>query len=173
MHGIPHISHPRSIGAPQPGHSISIPPCKNKNALSPSRDKAFEQTLCGTTLGCRGLADTTAHCPLSRADGITPVTRPHLLASSFSRRLQGDFPPFPSPPRTKRRLSLQGGGSVLVPIHAKTVQFLIHNITFCLFVNRFFPEKGAKDGFSIRIPHVMSNSTLLHMKKERPKGVPF
>ena len=65
------------------------------------------------------------------------------------------------------------GGSVLVPIHAKTVQFLIHNITFCLFVNRFFPEKGAKDGFSIRIPHVMSNSTLLHMKKERPKGVPF
>ena len=66
-----------------------------------------------------------------------------------------------------------GGGDVLVPIHAKTVQFLIHNITFCLFVNRFFPEKGAKDGFSIRIPHVMSNSTLLHMKKERPKGVPF
>ena len=46
-------------------------------------------------------------------------------------------------------------------------------MTFCLFVNRFFPEKGAKDGFSIRIPHVMSNPTLLHMKKERPKGVPF
>ena len=59
------------------------------------------------------------------------------------------------------------------PYPRQTVQFLIHNITFCLFVNRFFPEKGAKDGFSIRIPHVMSNSTLLHMKKERPKGVPF
>lgn len=170
MHGIPHISHPCSIGAPQPGHSISIPPCKNKNALSPSRDKALGKTLCGTTLGCRDLADTTAHSPPSRADGITLVTRPYLLASSFSRRLQGDFrPPCPSASHQTAAL-FAGGGSVLVPIHAKTVQFLIHNITFCLFVNRFFPEKGAKDGFSIRIPHVMSNSTLLHMKKERPKS---
>ena len=59
------------------------------------------------------------------------------------------------------------------PYPRQTVQFLLYDITFCPVVNRFFPEKGAKDGFSIRIPHVMSNSTLLHMKKERPKGVPF
>ena len=69
--------------------------------------------------------------------------------------------------------SLPRGRGRTRPYPRQTVQFLIHNITFCLFVNRFFPEKGAKDGFSIRIPHVMSNSTLLHMKKERPKGVPF
>ena len=69
--------------------------------------------------------------------------------------------------------SLPRGRGRTRPYLRQTVQFLIHNITFCLFVNRFFPEKGAKDGFSIRIPHVMSNSTLLHMKKERPKGVPF
>ena len=119
MHGIPHISHPRSIGAPQPGHSISIPPCKNKNALSPSRDKALGKTLCGTTLGCRGLADTTAHGPLSRADGITPVTRPHLLASSFSWRLQGDFPCRSCPPCTQRQLSSQVSGQLLFLFHAR------------------------------------------------------
>ena len=69
--------------------------------------------------------------------------------------------------------SLPRGRGRTRPYPRQTVQFLIHNITFCLFVNRFFPEKGAKDGFSIRIPHVMSNSTLLHMKKVRPTGVPF
>ena len=54
------------------------------------------------------------------------------------------------------------------PYPRQTVQFLIHNITFYLFVNRFFPEKGGKGGFSIRSPHVTSNSTPRHMKKERP-----
>lgn len=37
------------------------------------------------------LREAAPHSPLSRADGVTPVTRPHLLASSFSRRLRGDF----------------------------------------------------------------------------------
>lgn len=43
------------------------------------------------------LRDTAAHCPLSRAGALSGTTRPRLLASSFSRRLQGDFrPEFPS-----------------------------------------------------------------------------
>ena len=123
MHGIPHISHPCSIGAPQPGHSISIPPRKNKNALSPSRDKAFGKTLCGTTLGCRGLADTTAHHPLSRADAVTGIMRPLLLASSFGGKLQGDFhAPHPSALHQTAAL-FAGTGGLLVLIYAKMFNY--------------------------------------------------
>ena len=125
MHGIPHISHPCSIGAPQPGHSISIPPRKNKNALSPSRDKAFGKTLCGTTLGCRGLADTTAHHPLSRADAVTGIMRPLLLASSFGGKLHGDFhAPHPSALHQTAAL-FAGTKGVLVLIHAKMFNYRI------------------------------------------------
>ena len=53
--------------------------------------QSVEKTLCGTTLGCRPLTGTTAHSPPLRADAVTGITRPRLLASSFSRRLQGDF----------------------------------------------------------------------------------
>ena len=35
--------------------------------------------------------ETTPHSPPTRGNGVTSVTRPSLLASSFSRRLQGDF----------------------------------------------------------------------------------
>ena len=69
--------------------------------------------------------------------------------------------------------SLPRGRGRTRPYPRQTVQFLIHNITFCLFVNRFFPEKGTKAGFSICSPHVMSNSALLHAKKERPEGRSF
>ena len=56
--------------------------CKRQSVL---------KTLCGTTLGCRPLTEGGRSQPAAQADGITPVTRPRLLASSFSRRLQGDF----------------------------------------------------------------------------------
>ena len=74
--------------------------------------------LCGTTLLAASL---TGHGPSRlpiQADGITPVTRPRLLASSFSRRLQGDIRRRASPPRTKRRLSLGVSKRVLVLFHA-------------------------------------------------------
>lgn len=51
------------------------------------------------------------------------------------------------PPCTNPAALFTGTKGLLVLIYAKTVQFLIHNITFCLFVNRFFPEKGAKGHF--------------------------
>ena len=178
MHGIPHISHPRSIGAPQPGHSISIPPRKNKNALSPSRDKALGKTLCGTTLGCRGLADTTAHSPPSRADGITPVTRPYLLASSFSRRLQGDFRP-PRPSALHQTAALFAGTKgVLVLIYAKNVQLLVYHTTFSPIVNgkvrEFLPLcpffRGGEESAALRRGNAPPFSLGLAQRK-RPRPV--
>ena len=75
------------------------------------------------------------HCPLSRADGITPVTRPRLLASSFSRRLQGDFhAPFLS--------AFHRHGGSLCRLRCATRPYLRHcirlpehHIMFCRFVN--------------------------------------
>lgn len=112
-------------------HPFSIVNRTQKNTLCLyTRDKV-RNTLCGTTLGCRGLADTTAHCPPSRADALTGINRPHLLASSFSRKLQGDFhPPHPSALHQTAAL-FAGTKGVLVLIHAKMFNYWIIISRFC------------------------------------------
>ena len=92
---------------------------KTKNALPLNSETKRLKTLCGTTLLAGPLAERGhSRLPL-QADGITPVTRPRLLASSFSRRLQGDFHRRACPPRTKRRLSLQTFDRLLFLFFAK------------------------------------------------------
>ena len=87
------------------------------------RDKALEKTLCGTTPGCRALADATA-CRLPiQADGVTPVTRPHLLASSFSRKLQGDFRPLRPSALHQTAALFAGIKGILVLIYAKMFNY--------------------------------------------------
>ena len=112
-----------------------IPPLKKKKRFASfARDKAF-LTLCGTTLGCRTLAGCGRSQPAAQADGITPVTRPRLLASSFSRRLQGDFhAPFLS--------AFHRHGGSLCRLRCATRPYLRHcirlpehHIMFCRFVN--------------------------------------
>ena len=61
----------------------------------------------------RSLRNTAPRACKLQADGITPVTRLLLLASSFRERLQGDFRRRACPPFTKRRLSSQTFGRVL------------------------------------------------------------
>ena len=54
------------------------------------------------------------------------------------------------------------------PYPRQTVQFLIHHITFCLFVNRFFPEKCAKGHFSTRHSRVTAGPLSRTAKKGTP-----
>ena len=71
---------------------------EKKRPASFSRDKAFTQTLCGTTLGCRPLTGrgrsspaVTGRCFIGHQASLP------THAQSFSRRLQGDFhPAFPA-----------------------------------------------------------------------------
>ena len=107
-------------GPPAYGTIHRHPPFgKKKRLVSQLRDKAFENTLRYHS-SCRvPLRNTAPHACQLQADGITPVTRPRLLASSFSRRLQGDFHRRACPPRTKRRLSLQTFDRLLFLFFAK------------------------------------------------------
>ena len=82
--------------------------------------------------------ESTAHSPPSRADAVTGINRPRLLASSFSRRLQGDFhAPLLSVLHQPTALFAETEG-LLVLIHAKHIQLPIHNIMFSPFVNGVF-----------------------------------
>ena len=91
------------------GTVSSCPAEKEKTLCLFCKRQSVLKTLCGTTLGCRPLTEGGRSQPAAQADGITPVTRPRLLASSFSRRLQGDIrPPRPSALHQNRRLSLRG-----------------------------------------------------------------
>lgn len=81
------------------------------------------------------------HCPLSRADGITPVTRPRLLASSFSRRLQGDFRRSSLTASHQTAALFAGPGGVLVLFHAGIFDLPDHRIIFLPFVKA---ERGKK-----------------------------
>ena len=45
MHGMPQISHPRSMGVPQTGQFINRPPCKNKTHLVSIKRQSAENTL--------------------------------------------------------------------------------------------------------------------------------
>ena len=64
-----------------------------------------------------------AHCPPSRAGAVTGTTRPRLLASSFSRRLQGDFRPA-SPAASHQTAALFGGtGRVTRPYPRRMFHF--------------------------------------------------
>ena len=80
-----------------------------KNALPLLQETKRLQTLCGTTLLAVPLRAAAPHCPPSRADAVTGITRPRLLM----RRLSAGgskviFPLRPSPPYTVRRLSWLG-----------------------------------------------------------------
>ena len=97
------------------------------------------------------LRDTAAHCPLSRADGITPVTRPRLLASSFSRRLQGDF--LPASPsalhQTAALFAVSGGYS---SFSTPTIRLSAHPITFFGFVNRISRQRQENSRGKTAVP---------------------
>ena len=111
--------YPSSIGLPHAGHSTGNPPSrKTKNALPLNSETKRLKTLCGTTLAAAPLRETAPHSPLPRADAVTGINRPRLLASSFSRRLQGDFRRSSRPPCTKRRLSVREREGLLVLIRA-------------------------------------------------------
>ena len=132
------------MGLPHTGHSTGNPPSrKTKNALPLNSETKRLKTLCGTTL-LAGLLAERGHSRLPlQADGITPVTRPRLLASSFSRRLQGDFHRRVCPPRTKRRLSLQTFDRLLFLFFAKypVTRLSYHIFTVCQpYFSGFSPE---------------------------------
>ena len=120
-----------------------------KSTLSPSRDKVHQHSAVPLSVVCP-LRKQTAPRPLSRADAVTGINRPHLLASSFSRRLQGDFHPSPLSAFHQTAALFAGGKGVLVPIHARTIQFLAYDITFGRFVNGFY-EKRAPNGALLRV----------------------
>ena len=132
---------PSSISFPQFGHFTRIHiPSENKNALPLFQETKRLQTLCGTTLAAAPLRETAPHSPLPRADAVTGINRPRLLASSFSRRLQGDFRRSSRPPCTKRRLSLQEGCRLLVLFHAGMFHLPDYRITFSPFVKAVFAK---------------------------------
>ena len=90
-------------------HQKAHPFGKAKNALPLLQETKRLQTLCGTTLLAVPLRAAAPHCPPSRADAVTGITRPRLL----TRRLSAGgskviFPLRPSPPYTVRRLSWLG-----------------------------------------------------------------
>ena len=107
---------------------------KEKRFVSLSRDKAFGKTLCGTTLGCRPPYSPAAHCPPSRAGAVTGTKRPRLLASSFSRRLQGDFRPASPSASHHNSGSLCGNRRVTRPFPRQMFHFTglsYHNFFVC------------------------------------------
>ena len=112
-----------------------IPPLKKKNALSLLQETKRFLTLCGTTLGCRTLAECGRSQPAAQADGITPVTRPRLLASSFSRRLQGDFHALPLSAFHRHGGSLCRLRCATRPYLRHCIRLPEHHIMFCRFVN--------------------------------------
>ncbi len=93
------------------------------------------------------LREAAAHRPPSRADALTGITRPHLLASSFSRRLQGDFHP-PLLSASHRTAALFAGlKGLLVLIHAKLFNYRIIIPRFgglSTVLDEFFPENRGK-----------------------------
>ena len=125
------------------GTFSSCPAEKEKTLCLFCKRQSVLKTLCGTTLGCRPLTEGGRSQPAAQADGITPVTRPRLLASSFSRRLQGDFHRRACPPRTKRRLSLQTFDRLLFLFFAKypVTRLSYHIFTVCQpYFPGFSPE---------------------------------
>ena len=130
---------------------------KTKNALPLNSETKRLKTLCGTTLLAGPLAERGhSRLPL-QADGITPVTRPRLLASSFSRRLQGDFHRRACPPRTKRRLSLQTFDRLLFLFFANysITGLSYHILTVCQLI---YAEKAAE--FAAFSKHILFISHL-------------
>ena len=114
----PAVSQPASISLPQLGHFMGQPPCKEKRFASSPRDKALANTLRYHS-SCRPLAGSGPSLPAVTGrccNGHHTSTLTH--ASSFSRRLQGDFPP-PSLAALHRPAALLAGpAGILVLIHA-------------------------------------------------------
>ena len=81
-----------------------------------------EQTLRVTTLLAVPSREAAPRRPPVRAGGVTPATRPCLLASSFSRRLQGDFRRHARPPRTETAALLAGPCPATRPYQRPDVQ---------------------------------------------------
>ena len=118
-----------------------------------TRDKALK-TLCGTTLACPSLTETAAQRLLTQADAITGITRPNLLASSFSRRLQGDFHSTGHAALHPTGSSLCFPDEITLPFPRQKYSILRHHITFCPFVNGF---EGKKANLFLKRSFFMSN----------------
>ena len=86
------------------------------------------------------LRGAAAHCPPSRAGAVTGTTRPRLLASSFSRRLQGDFPPPSLSASHHHGGSLCRNQRATRPYLRQNIQLLVYHITFSRFVNGLYAE---------------------------------
>ena len=116
----PAVSQPASISPPQFGHftGTHILSEKQKRFASCPRDKALTNTLRYHS-SCRPLAGSGPSLPAVTGrccNGHHTSTLTH--ASSFSRRLQGDFPP-PSLAALHRPAALLAGpAGILVLIHA-------------------------------------------------------
>ena len=127
---------PSSITFPQLGQFMATSLRKQKNTLSPSRDKVRKHSAVPLSVADPSRGSTALRLP-SQADAVTGINRPNLLASSFSRRLQGDFRPSLLSALHQTAALFAGEKGVLVPFHAKIFSSPIHNITFYLFVNGF------------------------------------
>lgn len=80
------------------------------------------------------LQGAAAHCPPSRAGAVTGTKRPRLLASSFSRRLQGDFRPASPSASHHNSGSLCGNRRVTRPFPRQMFHFTglsYHNFFVC------------------------------------------
>ena len=119
------------------GTVSSCPAEKEKTLCLFCKRQSVLKTLCGTTLAAVPSRGAAPQCPLSRADAVTGINRPRLLASSFSRRLQGDFHA-PSLSAFHRH-----GGSLCRfrcatrPYLRHCIRLPDHHIMFCGFVNRW------------------------------------
>jgi len=125
--------HPASISFPQWGRSMSLLPKEKQNAPCLSQETKCKHSAVPLSVVCP-LREQTALRPPSRADAVTGIDRPNLLASSFSRRLQGDFG-FPSLSALHQNSgSLCSGEKVTRPHLRQTIRFPNHIIIFSPFV---------------------------------------
>lgn len=132
---------PDSISLPHSGQFIvtHFLSGKTKTPCLPKETEAFKYS-CGTTLVAFPLREKAAHSLRSQADGITSVTRPRLLASSFSRRLQGDFQvPSADRPSTKTGRSLCRGRGLTRPFPRRILYFLLSYTCKYQFVKTEIP----------------------------------
>lgn len=101
---------------------FNFPVGNQKRLRLPFKRRRRCHTLRDTTLLAAPSRDTAPQRPPIRAGGITPATRPYLLASSFSRRLQGDFRRHSRPPRTETAALLAGPCAATRPYQRPNVQ---------------------------------------------------
>ena len=116
---------------------------ENKKALClfHKRQSAYKHSAVPLSLA-PPLRKKAAHYLLTQADAITGITRPSLLASSFSRRLQGDFHSTGHAVLHPTDSSLRFPDEITLPFPRQKYSIPRHHITFCPFVNGYCEKKA-------------------------------